>query len=138
MLNPEKRLLQNACAKAVTGKYKHDHLGNDLKELHWLNIKKRVIFKIGLLAYKAVTGVAPLYLQELFKYSRHGHHLKLIVPYKHCVKSYGHRSFSFIGPKLLNSLPLKISTSLSVNVFKAELKTFLYNMSDYEINALIS
>jgi hypothetical protein len=45
------QLIQNAAAKAITGKYKYDHLGEDLKDLHWLEIKKRVIFKIALLAY---------------------------------------------------------------------------------------
>ena len=47
------QLIQNAAAKAVTGKYKHDHLENDIKELHWLDVRKRIIFKIGLLAYKS-------------------------------------------------------------------------------------
>ena len=29
------QLVQNAAAKAVTGKYKYDHLGDDLSQLHW-------------------------------------------------------------------------------------------------------
>ena len=61
------QLIQNAAAKAITGKYKYDHLGEDLKELHWLEIKKRVIFKIALLAYKSVNGLAPYYI----KYAKH-------------------------------------------------------------------
>ena len=65
------QLIQNACAKAVTGKYKFDHLGDDLDKLHWLNIPKRVIFKICLLSFKAINGIAPLYLQDMFKYAHH-------------------------------------------------------------------
>jgi len=49
-LQNQLQLIQNACAKAVTGKYKYDHLEDDLQNLHWLNIKKRVLFKIGLLS----------------------------------------------------------------------------------------
>ena len=86
--------------------------------LHWLNVRKRVIFKIGLLAYKSVTGLAPKYLQELFRYSHHGHILRLMIP---DVKSkYGLRSFSVIGPKLLNKLPIAITSSADVNMFKVK------------------
>lgn len=132
------QLLQNACAKSVMGKLKYDHLGDDLHTLHWLNIRKRVIFKIGLLAFKAVNGIAPKYLQDLFQYCHHGHTLKLIVPNKNCSKSCGQRSFSVIGPRLLNCLPDKIKICDSVQSFKVSLKTFLFNMTDNELDKLLS
>ena len=128
--------LQNACAKTVVGKYKYDHVGNDLHNLHWLSIKKRVIFKIALLSYKALNGIAPLYLQELFKYCHHGHSLKLMVPYNHCLKNFSGRSFSVVGPKLINSLPSHITKCDSVTSFKASLKTFLFNLPNYEVDKL--
>ena len=65
------QLIQNSAAKAITGKYKHDHMDKDLEKLHWLNIRKRIVFKIGLLAYKSINGLAPQYLQDMFKYSHH-------------------------------------------------------------------
>jgi len=129
------QLIQNAAAKAVTGKYKHDHLDEDLCQLHWLNVKKRIIFKIALLAYKSVIGVAPAYLQELFRYSHHGHTLKLIIPE---VKSkYGQRSFSVIGPRLLNRLPTSVTSSVNVDTFKMSLKTHLFNLSLNDLNKLV-
>ena len=121
------QLIQNACAKTITGKYKYDHLENDLVDLHWLNVRKRVLFKIGLLAYKSVIGYAPQYLQELFSYSHHGHALKLIVPYYQT--SYGNHSFSVIGPKLLNRLPENITSATDIDSFKKLLKTFLFSLS---------
>ena len=130
------QLIQNAAAKAVTGKYKHDHLENDLKELHWLDVRKRIIFKLGLLAYKSVNGLAPLYLQELFRYTHHGHTLKLIVPEVNT--KYGQRSFSIIGPRLLNRLPAAVTSSVNVNVFKVTLKTYLFNLSVEEIDTLVN
>ena len=130
------QLIQNACAKTVTGKYKHDHLEDDLKELHWLNVRKRVLFKIGLLSFKSVIGHAPNYLQDLFSYSHHGHHLKLIVP--NCNSSYGDRSFSVIGPKLLNRLPRNITLANDVDSFKKLFKTYLFNQSAYEIKKLVA
>ena len=128
------QLIQNACAKAVTGKYKHDHLEDDLKTLHWLTIKRRVLFKIALLAYKSVNGYAPQYLQSLFRYSHHGHTLKLIVPSYNT--AYGKRSFGSIGPRLFNRLPSSVTTSPSIATFKASLKTYLFNISSYELEKL--
>lgn len=129
------QLIQNACAKTVTGKYKHDHLDNDLHDLHWLNVRRRVIFKIGLLSYKSVLGCAPQYLQNLFKYAHHGHSLKLIVPTYQSV--YGNRSFSAIGPKLLNRLPRNITSATGIDSFKKLLKTYLFNASPSDIRNLI-
>lgn len=129
------QMIQNACAKAIKGKYKHDHLGDDLRNLHWLNIRRRVLFKVGLLAYKAVNGFAPQYLQEMFQYSHHGHSVKLMVPHFKLEK-YGRRSFSSIGPRFFNSLPAALQCSSSVYVFKSQLKTFLFNISDDELARL--
>ena len=130
------QLIQNAAAKAVTGKYKHDHLDEDLCQLHWLNVKKRIIFKIALLAYKSVNGLAPAYLQELFRYSHHGRTLKLIIPE---VKSkYGQRSFSVIGPRLINRLPTSVTCSINVDTFKTALKTYLFNLSLNDLKKLVN
>ena len=118
----------------ITGKYKHDHLEDDLYKLHWLNIRKRIIFKIGLLAYKAINGIAPQYLQDLFRFCHHGHSLKLIVP--STSSSYGDKSFSVIGPKLFNNLPLHITSSSSLESFKISLKTFLFTLSDSDTQKL--
>ena len=130
------QLIQNAAAKAVTGKYKYDHLGEDLNDLHWLEIKKRVVFKISLIAYKSVNGLAPEYLQNMFQYSHHGHSLKLIVP--QYTSSYGRRSFSYAGPKIFNNLPTQITSSDTVEMFKSNLKTYLFSMSDSELEKFIS
>ena len=128
------QLIQNACAKIITGKYKHDHLGDDLKGLHWLNVRRRIVFKLGLLAYKSLNGQAPLYLQELFQYSHHGHVLKLIIP--NFSSKYGLRSFSVAGPRLLNNLPQSVVTCSNVQEFKASFKTFLFNISDSDLEKL--
>ena len=126
------QLIQNACAKAVTGKYKFDHLGDDLDKLHWLNIPKRVIFKICLLSFKAINGIAPLYLQDMFKYAHHGHTVRLIVPYR-STKGFGDRSFSVVGPRVFNALPDSVKQCYSVEAFKSALKTYLFTLSDTEV-----
>jgi hypothetical protein len=82
------------------GKYKHDHMNEDLQRLHWLDVKKRMVFKLVLLAHNTIIGKASTYLQELFQYTHHGYTLKLIVPYT--TSSAGLRSFSIVGPKIYN------------------------------------
>ncbi|KAL5262659.1 hypothetical protein ACHWQZ_G008156 [Mnemiopsis leidyi] len=130
------QLIQNACAKAITGKYKHDHMNDDLEKLHWLNIRKRVLFKIGLLAYKSINGLAPSYLQELFTYSHHGHTLKLMIPSRSS-KGFGDRSFSSIGPRFYNALPDSVRKSDTVDQFKSSLKTYLFGLSDEEVANIV-
>ena len=91
-------------------------MGDDLKLLHWLDIRKRIGFKIALLAHKAVMGTAPTYLQEFLRYAHHGHPLKLIVP--NVASSSGPRAFSFAGPKIYNNLPDSVKMCYSdENIF---------------------
>jgi len=130
------QLIQNAAAKIVTGKYKHDRMGDDLNNLHWLNIKKRIVFKIGLLAYKSINGIAPEYLQDMFKYCHHGHKPMLIVPAFNT--QYGRRSFSVTGPRLFNRLPTDVTSATNVDLFKGAMKTFLFKSSLYDVDRLLS
>ena len=128
------QLIQNSASKVVMKKYKYDHINDDLTQLHWLPIKKRIIFKIALLTHKALIGLAPKYLQEMFSYSHHGRRLKLIIP--NFRSSYGKRSFSCAAPRIYNHLPTTVTTSKDIYQFKNSLKTFLFNLTDYELKKL--
>ena len=46
--------VQNAAAKVILGGKKRDHVTGLLKNLHWLPIRKRKLFKILLLVFKSV------------------------------------------------------------------------------------
>ena len=59
--------VQNIAARVITLTKKHDHITPVLKELHWLPVRKRIEFKILLLAYKCLHGTAPSYLSEILK-----------------------------------------------------------------------
>lgn len=43
-------------------------------------------------------------------------------------KNYGDRAFSICAPRLWNSLPLSVRTSVSTDVFKKRLKAHLFNL----------
>ena len=50
----------------------------------------------------------------------------LAVPFSKMKISYGDRAFSVGTPKLWNNLPLQLRNSGSFNIFKSNLKTFLF------------
>ncbi len=58
-------MVQNASARVITRTRKYDHLSPVMSTLHWLPIKHRIDFKIVLITYKALNGLAPQYLSEL-------------------------------------------------------------------------
>ena len=49
----------------VTKTRRVDHITPILRKLHWLSVRKRSIFKILLITYKVLNGLAPSYLAEL-------------------------------------------------------------------------
>ena len=54
--------LQNSAARIVSRTRKYEHITPVLIKLHWLPIKFRIQFKVLLLVYKALNGLAPKYL----------------------------------------------------------------------------
>ena len=62
--------LQNSAARIVSRTRKYEHITPVLIKLQWLPIKFRIQFKVLLLVYKALNGLAPKYIKEL------------LVPYK--------------------------------------------------------
>ena len=123
--------IQNACARLIMRKSKFDHITPLLRELHWLPIDKRIKFKIMLLTYKCINGLAPSYLSDLLHHHQinrtlrsNTQHLLVIPPTK--LKTFGDRAFSIIAPTLWNSLPINIKMAPTTAVFKKHLKTFLF------------
>ena len=128
------QLVQNAAAKCINHKHKHDHMDEDLKKLHWLDVRKRIVFKAVLLVHKSITGSSPNYLQELFSFQAYGHTPALTVPAVN--SSYGRRALSYMGPKLWNNIPRELKECTNIVNFKGMLKTYLFNLSCYEMELL--
>jgi len=51
--------IQNYAAHLVTNTHKYDHIQPVLKHFHWLPVKQCIVFKIPLITYIAVHGLAP-------------------------------------------------------------------------------
>ena len=120
-----------SCCHFYTRKF--DHITPVLIDLHWLPVYYRVIFKLLLLTYKALNGLAPCYLSDLLSYRSSCCSLRsvtnnLLVEPRAKLTTYGFRSFSFAAPRLWNRLPSDIRSCSSVASFKSRLKTFLFTL----------
>jgi len=123
--------VQNCAARLVTRNNKYAHITPILRKLHWLPIKARIEYKILLLTYKSLKGLAPDYLTSLLtpykpkRTLRSSKNNLLQSPYT-STKAYGERSFRAAAPKLWNHLPDSIKNIDSLDTFKSNLKTFLF------------
>lgn len=124
--------IQNIAARILTRTKKFDHITPVLKSLHWLPIHLRIKFKILLLCYRTINGLAPSYLSDLLTPYKQSRTLRssskslLVVP-KSRLKTYGDRSFASAAPLLWNGLPMDIREASSLEAFKSHLKTHLYS-----------
>ena len=128
------QLVQNAAARLLTRTKKHDHISPVLSSLHWLPVRFRIDFKLSLTVFKALNGMAPLYLSELLhryiptRSLRSADQSLLVVP-KTKLKTRGDRAFEAAAPKLWNSLPPHVRAAQTLEVFKSLLKTYLFSLA---------
>ena len=100
---------------------------------HWLRARERITFKLCLLVYKALNGMAPSYIQDLcvpvssvstrvaLRSAARG---DLAVPRTRL--PLGNRAFSVAGPAVWNSLPTDIRSAPTLCTFKNRLKTICF------------
>jgi len=58
--------VQNAAARVVTGTKKFDHITPALRQLHWLPVRQRITFKLAMITFKCLHGLAPPYLADVY------------------------------------------------------------------------
>jgi hypothetical protein len=125
--------VQNCAARLVTGSKKYYHITPLMKQLHWLPISQRIIYKIVLT--KSLNGLAPHYINNMLKPYTPSANLRfsskefLTIPSVRLV-NYGERSFSYAAPKLMwNELPEYIRKSETLPIFKTRLKNGIMTKS---------
>ena len=128
------QLVQNAAARVLTKTKMREHITPVLASLHWLPVVFRIDFKILLLVYKALNGLAPSYLDDCLPRYVPNRTLRsssadlLDVPTMK-YKKYGEAAFCFYGPTAWNKLPLHLRQAASVDSFKAQLKTHFFTLA---------
>ena len=128
------QLIQNSAARIVTRSKSTSHVTPLLIQLHWLPVAYRIQFKVLLLTYKSLHNNTPTYLSDLLESYTPARSLRsstaglLHVP-KANLSTLGERAFSYIAPKLWNSLPDYIRHCDSITDFKSRLKTNFFKIA---------
>ena len=123
--------VQNIAARILTRTKKYDHITPILQHLHWLPVRERIIFKIMLLTYRGVNGMAPTYIERMLipykpqRSLRSSESGQLVVPHSR-LKGYGDRAFAVVTPTLWNNLPEHIRRAKTLGSFKTLIKTELF------------
>ena len=101
--------------------------------LHWLPVRARIEFKILLITFKAIKGLAPKYLSDLIeilqmsRYNlRRNNNGILLARSTITKKTMGDRAFMIAAPILWNSLPLSVRQAATVDNFKSMVKMHLF------------
>ena len=128
--------IQNQAARMLKRIPRRNHITPVLRELHWLRIHDRIMFKILLLTHKVVNNTAPEYLCDLIKLNVKSTTIRTRASFdpcllcvspisKTCANSFFDRSFVYAAPTLWNALDLDILL-LPFDTFKKRVKTHLY------------
>lgn len=101
-----------------------------MKKLHWLPMSQCIVYKILLITYKILNGLATSYSKDMLQLTINLRSWKkgkglLSVPATKLV-NYGQRSFSHAAPKLWNELAKTVRRSESLSAFRTKLNTYTY------------
>ena len=137
--HPQEVLLAQFSLYVHKGGLKPDsfHFISLLQHLHWLPLRERIIFKIMLLTYRGVNGMAPTYIERMLipykpqRSLRSSESGQLVVPHSR-LKGYGDRAFAVVAPTLWNNLPEHIRRAKTLESFKTLIKTELFVKAFYK------
>ena len=129
-------MIQHSEARIIMCVKRHDRqsITAVLRQLHWLPVKWRINYKIVVLVFRTLHGLAPAYVSTLItsyeprRALRSAGSALLRVP-RHNLERYGRRSFSCAGPVLWNSRPEGMRLAESLNSFKSHLKTHYFKLA---------
>ena len=119
---------QNCAARLIYNRRKYDHVTDIFRDLHWLPIKNRILYKILLMIHNSLYHTSPDDLNKLITFES-VRTFNLTVP--RCNSAFGDRAFSVYAAKLWNPIPLQLKRETSVMHFKKLLKTYLFELSYY-------
>lgn len=118
------QMVQNAAARLISMRRKHESVSDVILDLHWLRVEARIIFKLLVLVYKCVHNIAPECIIECITIRDDD---RCLLAYKFFRSSEARKSFSYIAPKLWNNLPDAIRFSPTLLNFKKQTKYLLFN-----------
>ena len=126
--------VMNAAARLIFSARKYDHVTTLLEELHWLRAHQRITYKLAMLSYRCLHGLAPSYLARVadIKSRRHLRSAateRLETPPVRR-PTIGGRAFPAAAADAWNGLLASPVTSApSLETFRRSLKTELFSRS---------
>ena len=127
--------MMNTAARLIYSARKYDHVTLLLYELHWLKMRQRIDYKLAVLAYRCLHGIAPSYLSsglrrvadlDARRRLRSSSTDTLVVPPTR-LTTVGDRAFLVAAARVWNGLPATVTSPPST--FKRRLKTELFTRS---------
>jgi len=123
----------NAAARLTYHLRRSVHITDALVCLHWLRVPERVQFKISVLTYKVLHGLAPQYLGPLNRVAdlpgrrslRSTDSNRMVVPSVR-LSTVANRALPVVGPQIWNDLPAEVTSAESLTTFRQRLKTHLF------------
>ena len=123
--------LQNRAARIVSNSSYDTSATLLIKNLKWLTVTDMIKSETATVTYKALTGLAPSYLSNLFTknsdrnidISLRNAATDLYIPRMTTCK--GQKAISFRGAKTWNQLPLEVKQANSLTSFKTHLRSHL-------------
>ena len=137
LISIDYREFRIGAARIVLNARKYDHVSPLLKQLHWLPVSKRIMYKVALIVYKSIHSLTPQYISCLFspvQLSRYSLRSRTdpssFENPLHQFKRKGEQNISYVFLVLLFGI---VSHWMfvhcpSVESFKRNLKTYLYSV----------
>ena len=126
--------VQNAAMRIVLGKKKQETVTSDYKDLHWLTIEQRIVFKVLLLVFKCLNDMGPVPLTNLlvpkFDFDNYTPAIRLEESTYRAKTIHGKRAFVFYAPRIWNCLPDQLRACCNLSTFKQLLKTYIFGHFD--------
>jgi len=129
--------VMNAAAQLVFSASHFDLVTHLLCRLHWLYAPKHIVYKLAVLAYRCLNGLAPAYLADVLhpvtdlpgrRHLRSSSTSAVVVPSTR-LRTIGDRTFPAAASRTWNSLPPEVMSSRTPLTFKSTLKTYLFSLS---------
>ena len=125
---------QKRFACTILRKSRRDNSRELFKQLDWLPISNRIEYFTGLMVYKSIHNLAPLYMSQLLRLADNNHYnlrskthrdIAQIKPRTNHMKC----TFSYSGMKTWNAIPLDIRNIKHYQRFKMHYKNHLQTIS---------
>jgi hypothetical protein len=131
----------NAAAWLINGSNSAEHVTPLLHDLRWLRYSERIDYKLAVLVYRCLHGLAPSYLADdnqrvsdiaSRRQLRSASTANLVVP-RFERSTLGGRAFPVAAARVWNSISLLVTSSSSLAILKGRLKTELFTRSYHPV-----